>query len=145
MPKENDWILSGLAFDTTFVRDFVSYKLSNSIVQYASRAEYCELLLNGEYKGIYMLLEKLKADDSRIDIKKVDEDDNTLPNITGGYITKADKIEGEEIQAWEMPNYAGWKTKYAHEHPKPDEITTDQHDYIQGVFFDLDLDFRVEF
>ena len=49
MPKENDWILSGLAFDTTFVRDFVSYKLSNSIGQYASRAEYCELLLNGEY------------------------------------------------------------------------------------------------
>lgn len=138
MPKENDWILSGLAFDTTFVRDFVSYKLSNSIGQYASRAEYCELLLNGEYKGIYMLLEKLKADDSRIDIKKVDEDDNTLPKITGGYITKADKIEGEEVEAWQMQNYAGWETKYAHEHPKPDEVTTDQHDYIQAVFFDLD-------
>ena len=30
---------------------------------------YCELVLNDEYKGIYMLLEKLKADDSRIDIK----------------------------------------------------------------------------
>ena len=138
MPKENDWILSGLAFDTTFVRDFVSYKLSNSIGQYASRAEYCELLLNGEYKGLYMLLEKLKADDSRIDIKKVDEDDNTLPKITGGYITKADKIEGEEVEAWQMQNYAGWETKYAHEHPKPDEVTTDQHDYIQAVFFDLD-------
>jgi hypothetical protein len=138
MPKENDWILSGLAFDTTFVRDFVSYKLSNSIGQYASRAEYCELLLNGEYKGIYMLLEKLKADDSRIDIKKVDEDDNTLPKITGGYITKADKIEGEEVEAWQMQNYAGWETKYAHEHPKPDEVTTDQHNYIQAVFFDLD-------
>lgn len=138
MPKENDWILSGLSYDTTFVRDFVSYKLSNSIGQYASRAEYCELLLNGEYKGLYMLLEKLKADDSRIDIKKVGEDDNTLPNLTGGYITKADKIEGEEVLAWKMPNYAGWETKYAHEHPKPDEVTTDQHDYIQAVFFDLD-------
>jgi hypothetical protein len=138
MPKENDWILSGLAFDTTFVRDFVSYKLSNSIGQYASRAEYCELLLNGEYKGIYMLLEKLKADDSRIDIKKVDEDDNTLPKITGGYITKADKIEGEEVEAWQMQNYADWETKYAHEHPKPEKVTTDQHNYIQAVFFDLD-------
>ena len=53
MPKENDWILSGLAFDTTFVRDFVSYKLSNSIGQYASRAEYCELLLNGSTRDLY--------------------------------------------------------------------------------------------
>lgn len=138
MPKENDWILSGLAYDTTFVRDFVSYKLSNSIGQYASRAEYCELLLNGEYKGLYMLLEKLKADDSRIDIKKVGEDDNTLPNLTGGYITKADKIEGEEVLAWKMPNYAGWETSYAHEHPKPDEVTVEQNNYIGSIFFDLD-------
>ena len=37
MPKENDWILSGLAYDTTFVRDFLSYKLSNSIGQLRKR------------------------------------------------------------------------------------------------------------
>ena len=83
LPKENDWILSGLAFDTTFVRDYVSYKLFNSIGQYTARTEYCELILNGEYKGIYMLVEKLKADDSRINIKKIKIDDNTLPNLTG--------------------------------------------------------------
>ena len=58
-----------------------------------------------------MLVEKLKADDSRINIKKIKIDDNTLPNLTGGYISKADKIEGEEILAWEMPNYGGWTTK----------------------------------
>ena len=138
LPKENDWILSGLAFDTTFIRDHVSYKLSNSIGQYTARTEYCELVLNGEYKGIYMLVEKLKADDSRINIKKIKIDDNTLPNLTGGYISKADKIEGEEILAWEMPNYGGWTTNYAHEHPSYDEITTQQDGYIQNIFFELD-------
>ena len=138
LPKENDWILSGLAFDTTFIRDHVSYKLSNSIGQYAAKAEYCELLLNGEYKGIYMLLEKLKADDSRINIKKINPDDNTLPNLTGGYISKADKIEGEEVQAWQMHNYGGWTTNYAHEHPNYDKITPQQDEYIQNIFFELD-------
>ena len=138
LPKENDWILSGLAFDTTFIRDHVSYKLSNSIGQYAAKAEYCELLLNGEYKGIYMLLEKLKADDSRINIKKINPDDNALPNLTGGYISKADKIEGEEVLAWQMQNYGGWTTNYAHEHPNYGEITPQQDEYIQNIFFELD-------
>ncbi|MGB2273341.1 MAG: CotH kinase family protein, partial [Flavicella sp.] len=46
MAKENDWILSGIAFDTTFVRDYVSYKLSNNVGQYASKGRYCEVVLN---------------------------------------------------------------------------------------------------
>ena len=33
LPKENDWILNALAYDTTFVRDYISYKLSNSLNQ----------------------------------------------------------------------------------------------------------------
>jgi len=138
MPKENDWILSGIAFDTIFMRDFLSYKLSNLVGQYASEAHYCELVLNDEYKGIYMLLEKLKADDSRIDIKKINQDDNALPNLTGGYIVKSDKIEGEEILAWELPNYGGYNTQYALEHPSPDEITSEQQNYIENIFRELD-------
>ena len=138
MPKENDWILNGIAFDTLFMRDFLSYKLSNLVGQYASEVHYCELVLNDEYKGIYMLLEKLKADDSRIDIKKINVDDNTLPNLTGGYISKADKIEGEEILAWELPNYGGFNTQYALEHPKPDEISSEQQNYIENIFRELD-------
>ena len=138
MPKENDWILNGIAFDTLFMRDFLSYKLSNLVGQYASEVHYCELVLNEEYKGIYMLLEKLKADDNRIDIKKINVDDNTLPNLTGGYISKADKIEGEEILAWELPNYGGFNTQYALEHPKPDEISSEQQNYIENIFRELD-------
>lgn len=134
LPKENDWILSGLAFDTTFVRDYVSYKLSNMIGQYASRGEYCELVLNGQYQGIYMLLEKIKADDNRIDIKKLKPNDTSLPQITGGYVTKADKIEGEEIFAWSMATPNGWGVNFAHESPKADDITSEQSSYIQNTF-----------
>ena len=138
MPKENDWILNGIAFDTLFMRDFLSYKLSNLVGQYASEVHYCELVLNDEYKGIYMLLEKLKADDSRINIKKISQNDNALPNLSGGYIVKSDKIEGEEILAWELPNYGGYNIQYALEHPSPDEITSEQHNYIENIFRELD-------
>ena len=137
LPKENDWILNALAYDTTFVRDYISYKLSNSLNQYASRAEYCELILNGEYKGIYMLLEKLKADDNRINIKKIKDDDNELPDLTGGYIVKSDKIEGTEELGWSMPSYGWGNVNFAYEVPKPEDKTIQQDDYIQNVFNQL--------
>jgi hypothetical protein len=134
MPKENDWILNGLAYDPSYMRDFLSYKLSREIGNYASRGRYCELVLNGDFRGIYVFQEKLKADDSRIDIKKIKEDDLTLPNLTGGYITKTDKISGQDVIAWSMDNYGGWQSNFVHEHPKPSTVMPAQHDYIESQF-----------
>lgn len=135
MPKENDWILSGIAFDTTFVRDYVSYKLSNNIGQYAARGRYCEVVLNDAYQGIYVLQEKLKADDSRIDINKIKQVDLSMPKLSGGYITKTDKYSGNEL-AWTMNSY-GWGANFIHVHPKPDEVMSEQDTYIQNVFQNL--------
>ena len=134
MPKENDWILNGLAYDPSFMRDFLSYKLSNLIGNYASRGRYCEVILNGDFQGIYVLQEKLKADDSRIDIKKIKETDVTFPKLTGGYITKADKTEGADVAAWSMPNSSGWSSNFVHEHPKPTTVTPVQNNYIKNEF-----------
>ena len=137
MPTENDWILNGLAYDPSYMRDFLSYKLSNLIGNYASRGKYCELVLNGEFRGIYVLQEKLKADDSRIDIKKIKDDDLTLPKLTGGYITKTDKIEGSDTVAWGMDNYGGWQSNFVHEHPKSSNVMPEQHSYIENEFLTL--------
>ena len=134
MPKENDWILNGLAYDASYIRDYISYKLSNQTGNYASRGRYCEVVLNGDFQGIYVLQEKLKADDSRIDINKIKETQLTLPKLTGGYITKTDKIEGSDTAAWSMDNYAGYQSNFVHEHPKPTTVQPEQHEYIKGQF-----------
>ena len=134
MPTENDWILSGLAYDPSFMRDFLSYKLANLTGNYASRGRYCEVVLNGDFRGIYVLQEKLKADDSRIDIKKIKEDDLTMPKLTGGYITKADKSEGADTPAWYMDSYGWGDVKYIHEHPKPTTVMSEQNEYIKNEF-----------
>lgn len=134
MPKENDWILNGLAYDASYIRDFMSYKLSNVIGNYASRGRYCEVVLNGDFQGIYVLQEKLKADDSRIDINKIKDTHLTLPKLTGGYITKTDKIEGSDTAAWSMDNYGGYQSNFVHEHPKPTTVMPEQQEYIKGEF-----------
>jgi len=132
MPSEHDWILNSLAFDPSLIRDYISYNLSRQIGEYATRTVYCEVVINGDYKGLYLLQEKIKSDKNRVDIMKITPDDNTLPNLSGGYITKADKDTGGDIFAFDID----W-VHYIHHEPEPEEITTAQNNYIFGVFTKL--------
>src|SRR5690606_27337961 len=119
MPDENDWILNGLAFDPSLIRDHISYDLAALMGNYAPRTKYCEVVINGEYVGLYLLQEKIKPDSNRVNIEKMTSSDNTLPMLSGGYITKADKLTGGDAVAFSTPSYAGI-THYVHDHPKPE-------------------------
>ena len=144
MPTENDWILNSLAFDQTGMRDVLAYELSNRLGQYASRSMYCEVVINGDYKGLYAFMEKIKPDKNRVDIETMDPTCNDYPEVTGGYITKADKTTGGDPVAWTMQDYGGggwwgWSTytDFIHHYPRPADITNAQDNYIHGVFTDL--------
>ena len=104
MPAESDWILMGhvfratdpdnfYAFDPTLMHHYISYELARSMGQYASRCRWVELRVNGRYDGLYILMEKLKADPRRIDVGRPNGDSE--PGITGGYILKIDKTAGD--------------------------------------------------
>lgn len=142
MPEENDWVLNSLAFDQTGMRDVLAYELSERLGQYAPRRVYCEVMINGDYKGLYVFMEKIKVDKNRVNIQKMDESCNSMPEVTGGYITKADKTTGGDPVAWQMQEYgSGWWPNYVdfiHHYPKPDAITPAQGQYIRQVFFDLE-------
>ena len=137
MPKENDWVLNGLAFDSSMVRDILSYDLARAMGQYAPRGRYCEVIINDDYRGLYLLLEKIKVDEGRVNIEKMDPDDNEFPNVTGGYITKADKTTGGDPVAWTMSSSTGIGVNFIHDHPKPEDVTTEQNDYIKEQFLTL--------
>lgn len=137
MPAENDWILNSFAFDPSFMRDYLSYNLSRQIGDYAARAVYCEVVINGQYAGLYALQEKLKTNSERINIIKIGSSDVSLPNVTGGYITKADKTTGGDPVAWTMSSYSG-STNFIHELPKPASVTPEQNTYIQNEFLKLE-------
>jgi hypothetical protein len=132
MPKENDWILNSLAFDPALMRDYLAYETYSRTGNYSPRGQYCEVMINGEYRGLYILLEKIKADDNRVDITKITTTDNTGERVTGGYITKSDKTTGGDPVAWTIGNAA-----FIHHSPKPEEVTSLQNTYIRKVFTDL--------
>lgn len=133
MPSEHDWILNGLAFDPSLIRDYLAYNISRQMGNYASRTQYCEVVVNGEYNGLYLLEEKIKADSNRVNILKIASTDTTGENVTGGYITKADKTTGGDPIAWTTTN----NVNYIHELPKPSVVTPEQDAYIYGQFTNL--------
>ena len=104
-PEEEDWILMGhvfrassnTIFDPTLMHHYIGYGLYASMGHYASRSKYVELEVNDTYQGIYVFMEKLKRDNERIDIEKLSPTENSLPEITGGYILKIDKTAGGDV------------------------------------------------
>lgn len=137
MPEENDWVLNAGAFEPTLIRDWLSYDLSRAMGNYAARGHYCEVVVNGDYQGVYVFMEKIKVDSDRVNILKMTAADIAAPNVTGGYITKADKTTGGDPVAWTMPSHEGDIIEFIHEHPKPEDVTPAQHAYILGRFSGL--------
>ena len=137
MPADNDWIFNGLGYEPSCIRDYLCFNLSRKIGEYASRTMYFEMILNGTYNGLYVLQEKIKQGSERVDIMKIATTDNDLPNVSGGYITKADKSNGDPV-AWTMSSYIGTDdVTFINDQPKPDEVTPAQDAYIQSVFENL--------
>lgn len=135
MPADNDWILNGLGFEPSFIRDYINYNLSRMIGEYASRTVYCEVVLNGSYIGLYMLEEKIKQGSDRVDVAKIGTLDNTFPKITGGYITKSDKTTGGDPVAWTVSSYIGTNdVTFIHDLPKPENVSFLQNYYIRSEF-----------
>ncbi|MFZ4620074.1 MAG: CotH kinase family protein [Bacteroidota bacterium] len=142
MPLESDWILSAPYNDKSLMRDALTYSLSNSIGRYASRTRYCELVLNGEYMGVYILMEKLKRDKGRVNISKVDTAAVSGDGLSGGYIIKIDKLSGSGNDGW-ISNYpprpgSPFKINYLYEYPKMEEITAAERAYIISFFYNFE-------
>ncbi len=133
-PSENDWILNSFAHDPSLMRDVLAYNTYRGMGNYASRCKYVEVVVNGDYKGLYVLMEKLKADGNRINITKITTTDNAEPNISGGYITKAEKLKTGETPNWTYTNRINVPVKYIHELPKPIDATAQQTTYIKDYF-----------
>jgi hypothetical protein len=89
-------------------------------------------------------MEKIKPDKGRVNIEKMDPTCNSYPEVTGGYIVKADKTTGGDPVAWTMEGYGGgwwggWgvSTDFILHYPKPADVTNTQKNYIHNVFDDL--------
>lgn len=134
MPAENDWVFYGPYDDQSLIRNVLAYRISNETGRYASRTRFCEIMIDGDYRGLYVLMEKIKRDANRVDIASMDGTDVSGDALSGGYIIKIDKFEGETAGAWQSAN----GITYQYHYPKPAEIVPAQETYIQNYISDFE-------
>lgn len=132
LPPENDWILNSIAFDPSFIRDFISYGLSERLGNYAPRCRFCEVVINNDYKGLYIFTEKMKAGKDRINVQHQAEDNS---NDDRAYIFKADR----DIDAtyWTDVSYHNPNSDsviYSITYPKVEMITENQIEFLHSYY-----------
>jgi hypothetical protein len=106
LPEESDWVLyAPNNFEPALFHNPLAYQLSRDIGRYASRTRFVEVYLkddsgtpgaitSGDYNGIYVLEEKIKRDNNRVDIDKLEPEHVRQPEITGGYLLSIDRGDG---------------------------------------------------
>jgi hypothetical protein len=102
LPSDSDWALLNPHSEKSLLQNALTYQWAADAGEYAPRTRYVEVFRNqnggkinyaDDYMGVYLLSEKIKIDDNRVDIVQPDAGDNTGLDVTGGYIWKKDKIE----------------------------------------------------
>jgi hypothetical protein len=114
MPEDEDWILTGPFHDKAQFRNSMIYDLGRRLGSYQVRSRYCELIMNGEFLGLYCLTENIKRHPYRVNIARLRDVEISGVDVTGGYIMRLDKDYGDvEIV-----------------YPKSDNIQPEQTEYI---------------
>ncbi len=137
LPKEQDWILSPSYSDKSLLNNYLTYDLARSMGWYAPRGVFVEVFLNGEYIGVYILMEKIKRDNDRVDIANLQPIDIAGDQVTGGYIIKIDKTTGNGGGGWTSPFAPdtadnGQTILFQYEYPSEFAIMPQQEAYIQA-------------
>lgn len=142
MPKENDWVLHGPYSDKSLMRNALAYQIGESVMAYAPRTRFVEVLLNGKYWGVYLLTEKIKRDKNRVGISKLESSTSSGEELTGGYILKIDKNTGSAFDGFASPYppipESFQEIFYQYHYPKPDDINPAQENYIRAHLLEVE-------
>ncbi|GAB3167126.1 CotH kinase family protein [Telluribacter humicola] len=155
MPSENDWILFGAFDDETYSRDALTHTLFRNMGHYSSRIVFVELFLTtdgvvnsyNEYRGIYVLMEKIKRDGNRVAISELEYKDSTGNALTGGYIVKIDHHTGNIGPYWDsqFPNECNdFRTDFELHYPEDEAIHPNHLTYIKNYLHQFETALHAE-
>ncbi len=72
MDAHHEWVLNGPILDKSLVRNYMWYNISGEIMDYAPNARFCEVVVDGQYEGLYLMVESVTGgEDCRLDRKSV--------------------------------------------------------------------------
>ncbi len=142
MPPDSEWVLVGpYSFDKSLMRNVVVYQIARQAGIPAMRAKLVEVFVNrddtvmfqSDYNGVYAFIEKIKRGKDRVDVEKMSKDDNSEPNITGGWMLKIDDIDPDE-EGFKTFRGTPARNLIIYKDPKTSKVTEEQKAWIKDWF-----------
>ncbi len=133
MDSHHEWALHGPFLDKTLIRNYMWYNIAGEIMDYSPNVRFFELILNGEYRGLYLATEMITAgkEGARLSLS-VNKKDNTF----SGYALRLDWGDTEEEnKIYPFTNYTT-KAKTQHElvYPGTKNMTPELKESIKNEF-----------
>lgn len=140
IPKTKKYAIVPSYYDGSLMRNFITYKVFQGLegIGYVPKCEFVDVYLNGDYNGIYILVERIDIEKSKIDIEEANAD-----NLTGGYLIEKDvngKVDFADDLWFDCPYWANQSRDYfVMKAPEPDDgVLTETmleylSDYMQRI------------
>ena len=79
MKAGKEWALHGPFLDKTLMRNYMCMNLSAEVMgTWVPDTRFCELILDGEYQGVYLLMETIGVEENRLDLREYEPGDPVL-------------------------------------------------------------------
>ena len=134
MRKGKKWALKAVHIDKSMIRDALSFELARPWMEFVPQQRFCEVIIDGIYRGIYALSEQITAD--RLKIEKPGESGDAL---TGGYLLQIDRREKEGAY---LSKY--WDVGYRYEYPDSEKISSSQREYVNHLIDEIESSMLVK-
>ena len=146
LPPFDDWVLHGPYVDKSLLRNALAYWLFRQAGRYAPRTKHFDLYINGVYRGVYVMIEKIKRGKYRVNISKLKETDIAGDSLTGGYLWAFDKV-GTNTGGGGSNNQGGIEAEGFNtsdglnvimHYPKKANLQKQQEEYLKKYLNDLE-------
>ena len=129
--KDKKWVLFANMYDKTLLRNRIGYKMSTILgLKYTPSCHYVDMIINGDFKGNYLLCDQINVNKNRVDITKMDKTCINEPEVSGGYLIEGDAFAEKEPSYFKTSQGILFCIKY----PSSDDITQEQKTYIEQKF-----------
>lgn len=85
--------------NVSYLRNFVGFNLGKRIgLPWTPSVQPVEVVMNGDYRGLYFLTESIRVESGRIEIEKLADEETDPALCSGGYLVELDNYEeGDQI------------------------------------------------
>ena len=129
--KAKKWVLLNSWRDKTLMRNPVAWEMSKLVgPKFTPWCQPVDLILNGDYRGTYILADHVSVHEGRIELTEMSEDDVEGEALTGGYFVEVDNNASREPYYF----YSNHGNPISVHDPDEDVMQSQQFQYIKDTF-----------